>query len=223
MKKNKLLIRFGIICAVLLSMYAVLRISGGLQFYQTPTSGNSPGIEPNSYIFVSNWVSYERFDFVCYEAEDPFIGHSTFTHRLCGIAGDTVQIINGDLFVNSENVDKTLNVKHNYVVPQYSSFKIRKLDGVEYLGRTIDYIDSVILAIPLNDIPANFQARQIIDDPHFKVHEQFPSEWTMDNFGPMVLDEGEIFLLGDNRNNSLDSRSNGLSYESDIVGVVLNK
>ena len=223
MRNNKLLKRIAIIVGVLVVFYAVARISGGFRVYKSETSGNSPGIEPNDYIYVSNWISYERFDFVCYDAIDPLFGPSTYTHRLCGLSGDTIEIINGDLIVNGNNADKELSVKHNYIVSRSTSYKIRNRDGIEYLFSNDRFSDSVIVAMEPRIVKSWMNARQIIDDPQFKVNSRFPSEWSMDNFGPIILGDGEIFLLGDNRNGSLDSRSNGPGKETDITGVVFNK
>ena len=40
---------------------------------------------------------------------------------------------------------------------------------------------------------------------------------------PILLGEGELFVMGDNRNNSLDSRSQyiGIVKEDEIIGRVL--
>lgn len=191
--------------------------------FKTPTMGNSPGIEYNDYIYVSNWISYKRFDFVCYEAVDPNLGESTFAHRLCGIPGDTIEIKNGDLFVNGRNADKTLNVKHTYMIPWYSASKVRKIEGVEFIDKPHGDLDSFHVSMASRILEPWMDAKQIIGADRLKISSKFPSEWSMDNFGPIILAEGEIFLLGDNRNASLDSRSNGLTNESDIIGVVLNK
>lgn len=223
MKTSKLLKRTLIVLGTLVAFYAVARISGGFRVFNIPTTGNSPGIESGDYIYVSNWVSYKRFDFVCYDAVDPNIGASTFTHRLCGIPGDTVEIKNGDLFVNGRNADKLLNVKHNYMIPWHCTDKVRKIEGVEFIGRTGGTLDSLYLTMPSRMVKPWMNAKQYIDNEPYKLNSQFPSDWSLDNFGPIILDEGQIFLLGDNRNASIDSRMYGLANESDIIGVVLNK
>ncbi len=40
------------------------------------------------------------------------------------------------------------------------------------------------------------------------------------DFGPVTVPEGEYFLMGDNRNNSLDSREKGTVKRSEIIGRV---
>jgi len=45
-----------------------------------------------------------------------------------------------------------------------------------------------------------------------------PSYAITEDFGPVVVPEGEVFVMGDNRTDSIDSRSFGSIAESDIVG-----
>lgn len=59
----------------------------------------------------------------------------------------------------------------------------------------------------------------IIDEPYINEAMQYiPSEY--DQQIPEVIPEGKVFVMGDNRNHSLDSRSKrvGLINETDIIG-----
>ena len=59
------------------------------------------------------------------------------------------------------------------------------------------------------------------DEPYVQ-HIGLPQDW-MNNFGPITIPEGKFFVMGDNRDVSLDSRSAdfGLISSSSIVGEPL--
>ena len=50
----------------------------------------------------------------------------------------------------------------------------------------------------------------------------FGQNWNKDNFGPIRIPKGKVFVLGDNRDNSEDSRYLGFINSSDISGTVIN-
>jgi signal peptidase I len=71
-------------------------------------------------------------------------------------------------------------------------------------GDTVEIVDGRVL---INDQP-------LLDDyvvPVFRGH---------DNFGPQVIEQGYDFVMGDNRNDSFDSRDWGLVPKKYIVGRV---
>lgn len=85
------------------------------------------------------------------------------------------------------------------------SFIIKRLIAVE--GDTVKCEDGVVYLLKAGN--EEFTA---IDDSFI----EFPT----DDFRAVTVGEGEIFFLGDHRNNSTDSRIVGCLNRTDIVGVV---
>lgn len=59
------------------------------------------------------------------------------------------------------------------------------------------------------------------NNQHYIVDEYILYQQIMDNNNYLVLEEGELILLGDNATNSSDSRNSGISHTNKIVGKVM--
>jgi signal peptidase I len=61
----------------------------------------------------------------------------------------------------------------------------------------------------------------IKDEPETEnIDESRTPDWSEEDFLEIILNKDEIFYLGDNRCNSVDSRQDGCCKESDVVGVL---
>jgi signal peptidase I len=208
--------------------YAAIAQSGMLNAYKNSTIANEPNLKINSRILVSNLINPQNGDFVCYNYEDNISGKQIRIHRLCGKANDTLQIINGIVYINRVNIDKGIDHNHFYKISKEDYLKIKLAENIseENLAFLID--ENNVIALLQDSIAEKYglTLKRVIDEKGKEdktIQKLYANNWNKDNFGPIVIPNGKIFVIGDNRDNSEDSRYSGLINESEIVGVVVGK
>ena len=148
---------------------------------------------PFTFARVAHWADPARGDIVvCFSPTDG----TRLVKRVVGLPGDTIELRNETLFVN---------------------------------GRRQDYSELPATATtdlaPAETASARF-AREHLDngavlrEPATRVHAvmALPARPAMRDFGPLTIPAGRYFMLGDNRDNSGDSRYFGTVPRREIIG-----
>lgn len=120
----------------------------------------------------------ERGDIVLFKW--PMDESKDFVKRIIGIPGDTIQIMNDDIYINNEKLELKF-------VGKYKLGQGKEADMYQETLGNISY--------------------QVLDqNKGYK------------DFGPITASEGEYFVMGDNRDNSSDSRYWGMVKRHQIFG-----
>ena len=162
-------------------------------------------------------------DLLSYRAVLPESGLALLTHRLCGLPGDYIEIIAGVLYVNGQNADSQLQLKHIYKVNRKESqpltydkaqaYTIPPYTDTLYISLEDKYVRTIQLPCEQYILPAGLR-----DEAIYLVYKK---NWNRDNFGPIRVPSGRYFVLGDNRGQSTDSLNLGFIEKSKYVGTVL--
>ena len=115
-KKKKILLGIAIVFFGLLISYKYAGYKGYLSLYKVPTTASSPTLEPDDYIWTSNLAPLKRNDFVIFLHHDKKFDAGHWLYRMIAKEKDTLTIIKGVAYVNGINTDKSIRVKHSYII-----------------------------------------------------------------------------------------------------------
>lgn len=228
----KKLLPYLIVIFLLIATMLIIRITGAVQLLIADNSNCRPSIRQGTIIAVSAWKKPQHNDFICfYNLPMGFIDYRTKgVLRLAGLPGDTLEIRNGELFVNDRSADRNLDIVKEYGIPRALAEQTLRLLRYDTLTKRFENrADSLFLQLVKKDllklekekIPYS-RRTQRKDSPSLHIIERFKKNWNEDHFGPYIVPAGHYFLLGDNRNQCLDSRYFGPVPVERLIGTVLN-
>ncbi|MEO8517229.1 MAG: signal peptidase I [Flavobacterium sp.] len=217
-----------ILVGVVILSYVFAAQTGVFKPYKSPTIANEPNLKANTYFFASNLVAPKIGDFVCYNSEDRNFGRITKVHKLCGMENDMLEIKNGVVYLNNVNIDTQFDHIHIYKVTteEYANLKTKETISDENMVIPIDLKNVLIFLADSIAKKYELTSKRIIEEknkPDKHIQVIFKNNWNKDNFGPLKIPVGKVFVMGDNRDNSEDSRYNGFVDKSDIIGTVIYK
>jgi signal peptidase I len=212
------------IIVILICLYALFKTSGVLRTYTIPSSSSEPNLKVGSRIIGSSLKKSKRLDFVYFKFSDSLDGW-TIVKRLIAIPGDTLECRNGNYFVNSNNIDKEINLRFAYkMLPDiYNKYiKDTVLDAEAYSHYSNDTIRVFLNNSFVESLPVKLDRYIYFNEDNLSpdIFLNHP-DWTINDFGPIVIPSRKYFLSGDNRDNSIDSRYRGFVNKEHILGTVL--
>ena len=195
--------------------------------FSIPTGSMIPTLYIGDYLFVAKWpYGYSRYSFpFTFPSFDGRIftnlpkrgdvavfrppgGESEFIKRVIGLPGDTIELRGGMLILNGRPLPRqsvrpvAMPISPNSpckVVPPASPFVTRLDDGHTYC----------LYPAYRETLPGG---------PSYTVLDQVENP-RADDFPAMKVPSGHIFLMGDNRDDSLDSRFTGAEGGIGLVPV----
>ncbi|MFP5328912.1 MAG: signal peptidase I [Alphaproteobacteria bacterium] len=145
----------------------------------------------------------ERGDIVIFATPDG--SGEDFVKRVIGLPGDTVEVRNGTLILNGRQVPR--GDMQPLEIPVSANSPCRVVAGATAMVKNSGGRQACVYPTYTERLPngATYKVIDQVDNP------------IADNFGPVRIPAGQVFLMGDNRDDSLDSR---FSIAEGGVGMV---
>lgn len=104
-----------VIIIAVVALMITLRQTYVLQTFRFDSNANAPTIPSRHIVFTSILKKPRLFDFIAFRnTTQP--GAPIWMSRICAMAGDSIEMRSGDLFVNGRPVDSLFTLSHSYLV-----------------------------------------------------------------------------------------------------------
>ena len=180
--------------------------------FRIPSGSMNPTLQDGDFILVNKFIygirvpilnkeivevrTPQRGDVMVFRyPEDPSVD---YIKRVVGLPGDTVSYLNKRLRINGNELPVRPDGEYLQSRATYARQFIERMDGHEHMILTVD------------DVPASVS---LVKRFPFRNNCTYNSEGFICTVPP-----GHYFMMGDNRDNSLDSRVWGFVPDENIVG-----
>ena len=142
----------------------------------------------------------ERGDVVIFKA--PPTNDVDYIKRVIGLPGDTVQMVGGVLHLNGQAIPKVRVADFEVAVSPNTHCYSPEFEVQKPSGETVCHYPRFTETLP------GGKSYQVLDLGHTP----------QDDTQPVIVPEGDLFMMGDNRDNSMDSRFPAVAGEG--IGLV---
>ncbi len=212
----------------------LLRVTGIFEIYRTAGVLMEPSYPDRTILVMSNLKKIEHRSVIAFKAlslreEVPGMPQKeqVYIGRVVGKGGDQIELRDGRVWLNGAFAEEGKDLKFRYRIEgegqKLSDAMVAELSAEEQIHYRLDsklislsdgLRKKVKVELSLYDSPI----RNIAPPPYRALLD---STWTLNNYGPLHIPEGQLFILGDNRHDALDSRFRGFIPEAAVKGVLL--